>query len=66
VEEAQQLLERDAQAGPELQEGSHQVGDQRHSDLGHGRGLGGAQEGLDLQVRLDGLEEPLDLPPFLV
>jgi len=66
LEQAQHVLERDAQGQLEPQEGQDEVDNQRHPDLGHDRVFRGAQEGLDLQVLCNGCEKERDLPALLV
>jgi hypothetical protein len=61
LEQAQHLLERDAQGGLEPQEGQDQIRDQCYPHLGHHGVLGGSQEGLDLQVLFHRFEEQLDV-----
>ena len=61
-----EIEQREAALGLELDVSEEQVVAHRHPDLGKDGVLRGAQEGLDLEVALDPLEENLDLPAGLV
>lgn len=49
-----------------LEVSQQQIDAHGHPNLRHHRILAGVQEGLDLEVLLDPLEEQLDLPALLV
>ncbi len=66
TQERDEIGQAPMEAGGQLQIAQQQHRDQRRPYLGSDRVRGGTDEGLDLQVLLDGLEEQLDLPAILV
>jgi len=66
LEQLENLLEAEADAGLELEPGKDEIGDHGYVDLAQDGVFRGAYEGFEAKILLDEPEERLDLPSLLV
>ncbi len=66
MQHLKEVLQAHPEPTEELETAEQQVGDQGDINLCHYRVVGVSQEGLDLEVLLDKVEEDFNLPALLV